>query len=492
MTISLSLLQASGFKDIKARKEKGRIEDTEQWSEERKRGYAVELQQEEQMAREEKIGTANSEQHYGLTIAREFLDDNGVSYNVKSENFRKLGYFFSKAIHEFTQQNLLEWQGKQYIPSGFAVANNGSFAPKKSVSMGRLIEEFLSDPTLNRSKSTKTNYLIITRAINEVIGSKTLVQDVTREQCKEIGRLLIKFPKNAFKRTEVKTIAGAIKIGEKLKLPIVSEGTYNMYMQKLSAVMEYAVSETYIQSNPAKKLSIPNKTKKKDKRNPFSREQLQAIFSSDLYLKQKETASKYDHKLDAKHVYTRFWIPLISLWTGMRLNEICQLHTNDVEVIDAVPVIIVRESDGDDEDAETNKRVKTESGIRFVPIHPILIEIGFLDYVNSIKEAKKMRIFPDITIDTRGYYSSVFSKWFSRYLEEVEAKTEKTSFHSFRHTYRDAIRKAKLPRDAGLQLGGWSSGATDDNYGSGLGARDLYEEICKIKYDDLDLSHLYK
>ena len=33
----------------------------------------------------------------------------------------------------------------------------------------------------------------------------------------------------------------------------------------------------------------------------------------------------------------KYWIPLIALYGGLRLNEICQLHTGDIVELDGVP-----------------------------------------------------------------------------------------------------------------------------------------------------------
>ena len=51
------------------------------------------------------------------------------------------------------------------------------------------------------------------------------------------------------------------------------------------------------------------------------------------------------------------------------------------------------------------------------------------------------RVFEDASLANDGTYSSTFSKWFSRYLEKVELKTAKTSFHSFRHNLKDFFRQ---------------------------------------------------
>lgn len=78
--------------------------------------------------------------------------------------------------------------------------------------------------------------------------------------------------------------------------------------------------------------------------------------------------------------------PIVALFSSVRLTEICQLAVDDFVVDDGVPIILIR---GDDDD-ET-KRVKTEAGVRFVPVHP------------------------ELPAGSTGYRSDPFSKYFTRF-----------------------------------------------------------------------------
>jgi integrase len=145
----------------------------------------------------------------------------------------------------------------------------------------------------------------------------------------------------------------------------------------------------------------------------------------------------------------------------MRLNECVQLRTDDVAVLDGVDVILIRA------DEEGDKRMKTDASERFVPIHSELKKIGFLTYVRHKKLAGNLRLFPDLPKGKRGYYSDPFQKWFSRFLTSIGAKTTKTSFHSFRHCYRDALREADISTERVRALGGWTSkGGAEEIYGA--------------------------
>lgn len=151
----------------------------------------------------------------------------------------------------------------------------------------------------------------------------------------------------------------------------------------------------------------------------------------------------------------RFWVPLIALFSGMRMNEICQLHVADIHRLDGVDCFFVTEGPSD---ADNGKRLKTAASERFIPVHPTLIEIGFMTFVEQRRAAGAVRLFSELQKSSTGYYSDPFSKWFRRFLERAGATREKTCFHSFRHCYRDALRESRIEHELALALGGWSSG----------------------------------
>ena len=43
-----------------------------------------------------------------------------------------------------------------------------------------------------------------------------------------------------------------------------------------------------------------------------------------------------------------------------------------------------------------DKSLKTEAGSRLVPIHPQLMELGFLDYVGQIRNEKHQKLCPNL------------------------------------------------------------------------------------------------
>jgi len=284
--------------------------------------------------------------------------------------------------------------------------------------------------------------------------------------------LLRRLPANVSKKKKLRGMKPrrAATEAKKLGMPAMNVATANAYVGKMSALFKWATREGLADSNPAEGLLLPTDTHARDARHPFALGQLNRIFGADVYDAPKAAWG------------ARQWAPLIALYSGLRLNEICTLRCDDIDERDGVRLIRVRP------DEEGRKKLKSKAARRAVPVHPTLAKIGFLDFV-ARQCADGEVLFPDLKPDKRGYYSDGFQKWFRRQLIQIGAKAPRTSFHSFRHNFRDGLREADVSRDAVLSLGGWAGGI-EETYGGGLKATTLAREIAKVKYPGLDLRHL--
>jgi integrase len=180
-----------------------------------------------------------------------------------------------------------------------------------------------------------------------------------------------------------------------------------------------------------------------------------------------------------------FWIPLIGIYSGMRLGEIVQLLVLDLTAEEGAWYFNIDEREGE------TKRFKTASSRRRVPVHTELIKLGLLSYRAARHESEPQgRLFPDILPGKDGYASHNFSKSFGRYLKQVGVKTPKTSFHSFRHNFKDALDFAGVEESRRRALMGHADGSTHAGYGSRLPVAALASDVNKIAYS-IDLSKLH-
>ncbi|WP_231576701.1 site-specific integrase, partial [Brevundimonas sp. KM4] len=354
-------------------------------------------------------------------------------------------------------------------------------------------ELFRSDPAKQRSRKTDLHYLNLIELTVGLWGEKRTIRSIDREASRELLDVLLWLPANAEKKfPKLSPLAASRMAKEKGLTGRLSPASVNGYMCKFRAVMNFCQNEGWIERNPAKGLQVIDRVRRRDKRLPFSAEQLRLIFDAPIYRGCVDDWAGYSTPGYAHPRRGRFWVPLIALFSGMRMNEICQLHVADIHRLDCVDCFFVTEGPSD---ADNGKRLKTAASERFIPIHPQLVEIGFLSFVEQRRAAGAVRLFSELQKSSTGYYSDPFSKWFRRFLERAGATREKTCFHSFRHCYRDALREARIEHEVALALGGWSSGSgseageTAAAYGRGYRAATLLQAIEKVRYD-LNLDHL--
>jgi integrase len=160
----------------------------------------------------------------------------------------------------------------------------------------------------------------------------------------------------------------------------------------------------------------------------------------------------------------------------MRLEEIGQLLVTDISSENGIPFISVAT------EANSGKHLKTSSSYRRVPIHPELIKLGLLDYVQRIKVSGSKRLFPKIKSASNRQLTSSWSQWFSRYLRtDIGIKDPRKTFHSFRHGFKEACRLGGIAKDIHDQLTGHTSSDVGDGYGGDqYPLVPLYKAIVKI------------
>ncbi len=154
---------------------------------------------------------------------------------------------------------------------------------------------------------------------------------------------------------------------------------------------------------------------------------------------------RYQFKL-AHH----WWPPLIALFTGGRRREICQLLVHDFTVIEGIPALSIDDLGDDD------KSLKTFAARRTIPVHPMLIELGLLDYVEDVKAlALGPELFPGISANKYGEKGASTGTAWGRYVKECGVVgTKVPTFHSFRATAIDVLKAKGVSLDMRCQLVG--------------------------------------
>ena len=167
-----------------------------------------------------------------------------------------------------------------------------------------------------------------------------------------------------------------------------------------------------------------------------------------------------EYKEDKHKKNCNFWIPLIGLFTGMRLEELSPLYISDLTKIDGIWCLDIKE-----EEDKPDKSVKTGEK-RVVPLHPFLVnDLNFVGYVHNLPD-KNGRIFPEMK-RVKGRYSHGFSQWFRKFKVRcgLDSTPRKKTYHSFRHTVIDNLMQNEIPeRVVSMLVGHVTSGQTGGRY----------------------------
>ena len=117
-------------------------------------------------------------------------------------------------------------------------------------------------------------------------------------------------------------------------------------------------------------------------------------------------------------------------------------------------------------DAGDEQSLKTQASNRLVPVHPDLVNLGLLRYVDSQKTAQRARLFHMLTADKHGLSSASWSKWWGRYARGLGITDPRKVFHSFRHLFKHVMRRNGVDDKVSKAIMGHTLGEVADDYGS--------------------------
>lgn len=323
----------------------------------------------------------------------------------------------------------------------------------RDINLPDLVEEYCQDKLKENAwtpKSEQENRAIYDLFLR-IVGSKKLNINTARGY----RDTLLSLPPNLNKRFKGKTIQEVLD----MKPSPMSATSVNKHLNRVSSLMKWAVKFQYIDNNYFEGLTVARRTKASEERQAFTQADIDLLFSSEIY-----SESSY------RHPYY-YWLPLIGLYSGLRIEETCQLHLEDI-----------RSQENDvwifDVNDKGEKKLKNKSSSRLVPIHSKLIALGFLDYVDNLRPTSS-RVFPELKKQRDGY-SQAASKWFGRYRKKIGLEPV---FHSFRHTVANELKQKGIDRKMVAELLGHSvDDMTFGRYGKAFSPSVLQEVVEKLDY----------
>lgn len=299
--------------------------------------------------------------------------------------------------------------------------------------------------------------------------------DLDRSTISEYRSRLRQLPENVYqarRRHGVTNLVDLVAAADSVGDPRMTLETANLYIRKVSEMLNWAVKEDLLPKNPAAGVGVADKREKReqDERDVFDADDLVKIFGVEWFKEGKgKAANRGGYHSYQPHYY---WLPLLGLYLGGRLNELAQLYLNDIQRDDAGCWYIdfnLDSSDKIDTDPKAehsgrgDKSLKTINSQRVVALHDRLVELGLPDYVAALRRCGHVRLFPELRFDPIKGYGKAAGSWFNeRFLgKRLDIPRDGTkTFHSFRHMCITGLFDAEVPEVTVAQIAGHERGET--------------------------------
>lgn len=327
--------------------------------------------------------------------------------------------------------------------------------------LSEAIEKFCQQRQREKPAKDRTHerYREYFNVMLEMLGEQN-VTEYTRRDLENLKDKLYERPANVTKNPKI--------------LKLLDKRTVNAnYIGKIVSLFQWLHVKDYVDKDltPGLVTSLNAKEKKERKRKAYDADDLKKIF--DLL------------PFDPKRPHFA-WVPLIAAYSGARQGEICQLLVTDIKEARGIPYMEIIE---EDDEGNIVKTIKNENSKRLVPLHPVIVDMGFLEFVALRKAQGKKVLFETGThAPLTGQY---YSKRFQTFNRELITTDRKKVFHSFRHLVHNELKQKKVEPSIYHSITGHNSRhEMDQVYTEDHSLGNKHEALVLLEYPSIDLEAL--
>jgi len=293
-----------------------------------------------------------------------------------------------------------------------------------SVTLEQAIADYMDEHAHRWDEKYTDQIQAFLNILIEYCGADRQLATITKQDAQEIKKVVRALPQNRHVKPELKSLS-LCEVIQVAGHPKISITTVNNHISNFIRFFKWAKNNDYTPHALFEGMKMAKAKASETNRKPFSPAQTQLMYR-ELTENTSGLVRKDSHR----------WGALLGMFTGARLNEICQLLVSDIQQDQGIHFLNI------DDEGDERKRVKTRASKRKVPIHPELIHLGFLDFVES--RAQHDRLFFDFEYNRNGGYGRSLSRWFNEntFLPKLGIKSRELVFHSFRHTMVTRLSQA--------------------------------------------------
>ena len=246
------------------------------------------------------------------------------------------------------------------------------------------------------------------------------INQLTADDAEAFEKIVRKLPSNRKKNIyKDHTISDLVRMERKGDIPAenyIRDRTYNDLCTLLTSVMNFAAEprQGFISRNYFTDLKV--KVRDAVKREAFTNPELEMFFSTELFVSKKFPMN----------FAWRYWIPILMLYHGTRLEEVAQPFVHQIieqEGIWCLKIDTQKEAAGD----QKKTRVKNENSVRLIPLHNKVLSLGFLDYVRHLENCGATKLFPDLSkLTPKGQFVKHGKKVTAFFNEDSEKENKKS------------------------------------------------------------------
>jgi integrase len=302
---------------------------------------------------------------------------------------------------------------------------------------------------------TKKAYAAKLKVFQEFIGKTATLADITQDKVLDFHTWLAE--------------------GDPLtKRKAITPRSIDEYSNVISNVYKTTIKK--LAENPIEGRLVSKKQRMISNRKPFTPDELTRIFDPERLKTCRNPAD--------------FFFPILGLLTGSRPSSICQLRLGDIRREDGITVISYH-------DYLEGNSAKTSATNRIVPVHPILEQIGFLDYLEDVRQLEGSNattlIFPWLNRYEQGF-ADESSQRFTAVLRHLKIYVHNVKVtYSLRHTTNQRMKERGVPEDFRCQYIGHENDSVNNITYGGITAPKflLQQAIPHLAFEEINWSAIH-